>query len=82
MANKAVTTAPSKSGIGIGTVCFIVFVIMKLVKIAPIASWSWLKVIFFTSGYRLYSCSPDFAYQSYRAGNYVACYQIPKIIFT
>lgn len=45
MANKAVTTASSKSGIGIGTVCFIVFVIMKLAKIAPIASWSWLKVI-------------------------------------
>lgn len=42
MANKTVTT----SGIGIGTVCFIVFVIMKLAKIAPIASWSWLKVIF------------------------------------
>ena len=48
MANKAVTTASSKGGIGIGigTVCFIVFVIMKLAKIAPIASWSWLKVIF------------------------------------
>ena len=45
MANKAVTTASSKSGIGIGTVCFIVFMIMKLAKIAPIASWSWLKVI-------------------------------------
>ena len=45
MANKAVTTASSKSGIGIGTVCFIVFVIMKLAKIAPIVSWSWLKVI-------------------------------------
>ena len=45
MANKAVTTASSKSGIGIGTVCFIVFVVMKLAKIAPIASWSWLKVI-------------------------------------
>lgn len=45
MANKAATTASSRSGIGIGTVCFIVFVIMKLAKIAPIASWSWLKVI-------------------------------------
>lgn len=45
MANKAVTTASSKSGIGIGTVCFIVFVVMKLAKIAPIASWSWIKVI-------------------------------------
>ena len=45
MTNKAVTTASSKSGIGIGTVCFIVFMIMKLAKIAPIASWSWLKVI-------------------------------------
>lgn len=45
MANKAVTTASSKGGIGIGTVCFIVFMIMKLAKIAPIASWSWLKVI-------------------------------------
>ena len=46
MVNKAVTTASSKSGIGIGTVCFIVFVVMKLAKIAPIASWSWIKVIF------------------------------------
>lgn len=45
MANKAATTASSKSGVGIGTVCFIVFLIMKLAKIAPIASWSWLKVI-------------------------------------
>ena len=45
MANKAVTTVPSKSGIRIGTVCFIVFVVMKLAKIAPIASWSWIKVI-------------------------------------
>ena len=45
MANKTVTAASSKSGIGIGTVCFIVFVIMKLAKIAPIASWSWIKVI-------------------------------------
>ena len=44
MANKAVTTV-SKSGIGIRTVCFIVFVIMKLAKIVPIASWSWLKII-------------------------------------
>lgn len=41
MANKAVTT----SGIGIGTICFIVFLVLKLVKIAPIASWSWLKII-------------------------------------
>ena len=46
MANKVVTAASSKSGIGIGTVCFIVFVVMKLAKIAPIASWSWIKVIF------------------------------------
>ena len=45
MANKAVTTVSSKSGIRIGTVCFIVFVVMKLAKIAPIASWSWIKVI-------------------------------------
>ena len=45
MANKAVTATSSKSGIGIGTVCFIVFVIMKLAKIAPSASWPWLKVI-------------------------------------
>ena len=45
MANKAVTDAASKGGIGIGTVCFIVFVIMKLAKIAPIASWSWIKII-------------------------------------
>ena len=45
MANKAVTDAASKGGIGIGTVCFIVFVTMKLTKIAPIASWSWIKVI-------------------------------------
>ena len=45
MANKTVTTASSKSGIGIGTVCLIVFVIMKLAKIAPIVSWSWPKII-------------------------------------
>ena len=45
MANKAVTNAASKGGIGIGTVCFIVFVIMKLAEVAPVASWSWLKVI-------------------------------------
>ena len=45
MANKAVTDAASKGGIGIGTVCFIVFVIMKLTKTAPIASWSWITVI-------------------------------------
>ena len=45
MANKTVTAASTKGGIGIGTVCFIVFVIMKLAKIAPIAAWSWLKVI-------------------------------------
>ena len=44
MANKTITTV-SKSGIGIGTICFIVFLILKLVKIAPIASWSWLKII-------------------------------------
>lgn len=41
MTNKTVTT----SGIGIGTICFIVFLVLKLVKIAPIASWSWLKII-------------------------------------
>ena len=45
MANKAVTAASSKSGIGIGTVCFIVFLVLKLVKIMPIVSWSWLKII-------------------------------------
>ena len=44
MANKAVTTV-SKSGIGIGTICFIVFLVLKLVKTMPIASWSWLKII-------------------------------------
>ena len=44
MANKTVTTV-SKSGIGIGTICFIVFFILKLAKIMPIASWSWLKII-------------------------------------
>ena len=44
MANKTITTV-SKSGIGIGTVCFIVFLVLKLVKIMPIASWSWLKII-------------------------------------
>ena len=44
MANKTVTTV-SKSGIGIGTICFIVFLVLKLVKIAPIVSWSWLKII-------------------------------------
>ena len=45
MANKTITTV-SKSGIGIGTICFIVFLVLKLVKIAPIVSWSWLKIIF------------------------------------
>ena len=44
MANKTVTTV-SKSGIGIGTICFIIFLVLKLVKIMPIASWSWLKII-------------------------------------
>ena len=44
MANRTVTTV-SKSGIGIGTICFIVFLVLKLVKIMPIASWSWLKII-------------------------------------
>ena len=44
MANKTVTTV-SKSGIGIGTICFIVFLVLKLVKIMPIASCSWLKII-------------------------------------
>ena len=44
MTNKTIATV-SKSGIGIGTICFIVFLVLKLVKIAPIASWSWLKII-------------------------------------
>lgn len=44
MTNKTITTV-SKSGIGIGTVCFIVFLILKLAKIVPIASWSWFKII-------------------------------------
>ena len=44
MTNKTITTV-SKSGIGIGTICFIVFLVLKLVKIMPIASWSWLKII-------------------------------------
>ena len=44
MANKTIATV-SKSGIGIGTICFIVFLVLKLVKIVPIASWSWLKII-------------------------------------
>ena len=44
MTNKTVTTV-SKSGIGIGTICFIVFLVLKLVKIMPIASWSWFKII-------------------------------------
>ena len=44
MTNKTITTV-SKSGIGIGTICFIVFLVLKLVKIAPIVSWSWLKII-------------------------------------
>ena len=44
MTNKTITTV-SKSGIGIGTICFIVFLVLKLVKIAPIASWSWFKII-------------------------------------
>lgn len=45
MANKTVTAASTKGGIGIGTVCFIVFAIMKFVEVVPIAAWSWLKVI-------------------------------------
>ena len=44
MANKTVTIV-SKSGIGIGTICFIVFLVLKLVRIMPIASWSWFKII-------------------------------------
>lgn len=44
MTNKTIATV-SKSGIGIGTICFIVFLVLKLVKIAPIVSWSWLKII-------------------------------------
>ncbi len=44
MTNKTITTV-SKSGIGIGTICFIVFLVLKLAKIAPIVSWSWLKII-------------------------------------
>ena len=44
MANKTVTTV-LKSGIGTRTECFIVFLVLKLVKIMPIASWSWLKII-------------------------------------
>lgn len=44
MTNKTITTV-SKSGIGIGTVCFIVFLILKLAKIVPIVSWSWFKII-------------------------------------
>ena len=44
MANKTIATV-SKSGIGIGTVCFIVFLVLKLAKIVPIASWSWFKII-------------------------------------
>ena len=44
MANKTITTV-SKSGIGIGTICFIIFLVLKLVKIMPIASWSWPKII-------------------------------------
>ena len=44
MANKTITTV-SKSGIGIGTICFIVFLVLKLVKIMPVASWSWFKII-------------------------------------
>ena len=38
-------TNKTSSAIGIGTICFIVFAIMKFVEVAPIASWSWLKVI-------------------------------------
>ena len=48
MANKTITTV-SKSGIGIGTVCFIVFLVLKLAKIVPIASWSWIKIIFLST---------------------------------
>ena len=45
MDNKKVTVSAGSGGIGIGSVCLIVFVICKLAEIAPFASWSWLKVI-------------------------------------
>lgn len=45
MDNKKVTVSAGSGGIGIGSVCLIVFVICKLAEIAPFASWSWLQVI-------------------------------------
>lgn len=35
----------SRNGIRIGTLCFIVLLILKLAGTVPIVSWSWLKVI-------------------------------------
>ena len=43
MTNK--TEVAAGGGCGIGTVCLILFVVLKLVGIAPFVTWSWLKVI-------------------------------------
>jgi small Trp-rich protein len=31
----------SSSGIGIGTIVFLIFLILKLAEIGPVAKWSW-----------------------------------------
>lgn len=40
MANKAQITA-SKNGIGLGTLLFLVFLVLKLAEIGTVATWSW-----------------------------------------
>ena len=34
----------SSSGIGIGTVIFLIFLVLKLAEIGPVAKWSWWAV--------------------------------------
>ena len=36
----------ANSGIGIGTVLFIIFACGKIFNFGPFGSWSWLKIIF------------------------------------
>jgi small Trp-rich protein len=31
----------SSSGIGIGTIVFLIFLVLKLAEIGPVAKWSW-----------------------------------------
>jgi ABC-type amino acid transport system permease subunit len=36
----------SSSGIGIGTIVFLIFLVLKLAEIGPVAKWSWWWVTF------------------------------------